>query len=269
MDTLKLNIPDMLGRQMKSGSLSHAYIISGPPGSGKKGLAETLAAAIVCSCDKDKPCKTCSHCRKAFAGIHPDIRCVTREKDKKEITVGQMREVRADAAVVPNEAAKKVYIIYEADNMGISAQNAILKLLEEPPSHAAFILTAENPAGLLPTVRSRCVEFSLLPPSRVNIDEDDGRAAEFMALLANGNRLGLTEFLFSLERMDKNDFAIFCRLIKRLSMDMLRGHYAGGESPITCGTLIRVIRIFEEAERYIDFNVGTGHITGLVLAELL
>ena len=180
-----------------------------------------------------------------------------------------MREVRADAAVVPNEAAKKVYIICEADNMGASAQNAILKLLEEPPSHAAFILTAENPAGLLSTVRSRCVEVSLLPPSGEDIGEDDGKAAEFMALLTNDNRFGLTAFLFSLERMDKNDFSILCRQIKRLSMDMLRGHYAGAESPITCETLLRVIRVFEDAERYIDFNVGTGHITGLVLAEVL
>lgn len=268
MDYFEPKIPDMLRRQMNSGSLSHAYILSGPPGSGTKPTAELLAAAIVCRKDTGKPCGLCRDCRKALTGIHPDIRTVAPEKDKTGITVGQIREMRADAAVVPNEAEKKVYLI-EADGMNGSAQNAMLKILEEPFSHAAFILTAENPASLLPTVRSRCIAVGLLPPCAEDDGEGDETAAGFMDLLAKDDRFGLAALLFSCERMDKNDFSALCRRIRRLAADMLRGHYEGKASPVPRETLVCVIRVFEDAGRYMDFNVGTGHITGLVLSELL
>lgn len=142
--------------------LSHAYILSGPAGSGKRTLAGLLAAALVCDRRGGAlPCLSCAGCRKAEGGIHPDI--VRVGDDGKDISVAQVRALRADAYIRPNEAERKVYILENAQTMNASAQNAMLKLLEEGPDYAAFLLLAENGSGVLETVRSRCEELELSP----------------------------------------------------------------------------------------------------------
>ncbi|MBU5435387.1 ATP-binding protein [Pseudoflavonifractor sp. MSJ-37] len=151
--------------QTERRGLSHAYIISGPKGSGRHTLAGILAAALVCSApDGDVPCGLCSGCRKAAGGIHPDIIQIVGE-DGKEINVAQIRAMRSDAYIRPNEAARKVYLLEEADRMKDSAQNAMLKVLEDGPPYAAFLLLAENAQLLLTTVRSRCEVLTLSPVS--------------------------------------------------------------------------------------------------------
>ena len=112
--------------------LSHAYILSGPAGSGKRTLAGLLAAALVCTGGGERPCLSCPGCRKALAGIHPDI--VRAGDDGKDISVAQVRQLRADAYIRPNEADRKIYILENAQTMNPSAQNAMLKLLEEGPA---------------------------------------------------------------------------------------------------------------------------------------
>ena len=150
-----------LTAQAAGRGLSHAYLISGPAGSGKKTLAGLLAAAYVCTADQGWPCGRCAACRKAANSIHPDIIWVG-EPDK-DITVAMVRQVRSDAYIRPNEAHRKVYIFPAAQRMNASAQNALLKLLEEGPAYAAFLLLADNAAALLPTIRSRCEGLSLSP----------------------------------------------------------------------------------------------------------
>ena len=142
--------------------LSHAYILSGPAGSGKRTLAGLLAAALVCDRRGGAlPCLSCAGCRKAEGGIHPDI--VRVGDDGKDISVAQVRALRADAYIRPNEAERKVYILENAQTMNASAQNAMLKLLEEGPAYAAFLLLSENAGGILETVRSRCETLTLDP----------------------------------------------------------------------------------------------------------
>ena len=147
----------------REGDLAHAYIVAGPAGSGRHTLAAQMAAALVCSAQPQlRPCGRCSHCRKAAGGIHPDI-TVIAGSGGKPITVDQVRALRTDAYVRPNEAERKVYLLERADRMNASAQNAMLKLLEEGPDYAAFLLLAENGSGVLETVRSRCEELELSP----------------------------------------------------------------------------------------------------------
>ena len=149
-------------RRLSSGrGLSHAYLLAGPAGCGKRTLAGLLSQALVCSGAGEVPCGACDHCRKAVAGVHPDILRVGN--DGKDITVSQVREVRSDAYIRPNEAGRKVYILENAQTMNGSAQNALLKLLEEGPAYAAFLLLSDNAGAMLPTVRSRCELLTLSP----------------------------------------------------------------------------------------------------------
>ena len=147
------------------GRLSHAYIISGAP-SEAFARAKVLACAMLCREGGTSPCGQCHECRKSLRGIHPDIIIVERPmgdkgQQKKEISVSQARELVSDASTLPNEAERKVYIIKDAGAMNTQAQNALLKLLEEPPSFVSFILVTENSSLILETVRSRCVCLSI------------------------------------------------------------------------------------------------------------
>ena len=148
-----------------SGGLGHAYILSGPRGCGKHTLAAILSKALVCSGSQVKPCGTCPDCKKAQAGIHPDIIITGPVEQGKQITVDQVRQLRADAYIRPNEAARKVYVVEQAEWLNDNAQNAMLKLLEDGPAYAAFLLLTENAGSLLTTVRSRCEELCLTPVS--------------------------------------------------------------------------------------------------------
>ena len=150
---LKDNLRAGIGR----GKVSHFYLISGPAGSGKRTLARLLSAAILCASD-EKPCMRCTACRKVMADTHPDMTTVT-DPDHKNVAVKIVRQIRDEMFVRPNEADRKIYIFPQ--ELGIEGQNALLKILEEPPSYGVFILLSDNPEKLLPTVRSRAVELRL------------------------------------------------------------------------------------------------------------
>jgi DNA polymerase-3 subunit delta' len=149
-----------LSKDITAGRFPHALLLEGPAGCGKMTLAHLLAGAAVCN-SLDKPCHTCAHCRKAAQNIHPDITEISVPEGKQVIPVNLIRELRQAAYVLPNEAAVKVVIVKEAHRMNAEAQNALLKILEEPPAHVLFILTCENRAMLLPTIRSRTQMITL------------------------------------------------------------------------------------------------------------
>ncbi len=244
-------------------ALSHAYIISGHAGNRRETLTLRIASAMVCKSDYDKPCGVCPHCEKAAKNIHPDIITVDREQDSREIYIDQMRAVRADAAILPNEAEKKVYIIKNADTMNTKAQNAMLKTLEEPPSHAAFILIVENAGALLPTVRSRCTEISLAPDENCYGSISDS-AGEFVETVIAGGKERLMEQIFSLEHYDKNDLSDYLLEVSRAASQRLR-NAEGTER----ARLIKLLRTIAATDEYAAFNVGSGHIAGLIMSELL
>ncbi len=150
-----------LHSSLSKGRISHFYLISGPAGSGKHTLARLLAAAILCR-GSGKPCRACEPCRKVMAGTHPDFITID-DPEKKTVPVDLIRQARADIYIQPNEADHKIYLFPRAQDMGIPSQNALLKVLEEPPAYGVFILLTDNPEKLLPTVRSRCTELALQP----------------------------------------------------------------------------------------------------------
>ena len=152
---LKQNLTESLAR----GHISHFYLISGPEGSGKHTLAKLLAAAILCG-DSRGPCMHCGVCRRVMADNHPDVITVA-DPEHKTVPVKLVREYREDAFIRPNESDYKIYLFPQ--ELGVEGQNALLKILEEPPAYGVFILLADNPEKLLVTVRSRCTELKLLP----------------------------------------------------------------------------------------------------------
>ena len=153
-ERLKENLRAGVGR----GRVSHFYLISGPAGSGKHTLAKLLSAAILCQ-GENKPCLSCNACRKVMNGNHPDCITVT-DPDHKTVAVDIVRDARADMYVMPNESDRKIYIFPQ--ELRTEGQNALLKILEEPPPYGVFILLTETAEKLLPTVRSRAVELRLL-----------------------------------------------------------------------------------------------------------
>ena len=154
-------IKDNLRRSLQRGRGSHFYLICGPEGSGRHTLARLLAAGLMCT-GQNQPCGGCEGCRKVLGDVHPDFITVD-DPEKKTVPVELIRQARADIYVQPNEGRRKIYLFPRAQDMAVPGQNALLKILEEPPVYGVFILLTDNPERLLPTVRSRCTELQLQP----------------------------------------------------------------------------------------------------------
>ena len=250
--------------------MAHAYILSSQDRGEALRHARVMAAAAVCEKGAGEPCGVCRHCRKAQAGIHPDIITVRRLADdkgrqKREITVDQIRQVSADAVVLPNEARRKVYIIEEADTMNVPAQNAALKLLEEPPAGAMFLLTVTNAGQLLPTVRSRCGEISL-NGERGEADEAIlALAREYIKTVAGGDRARLYAWCAKNENLDTAGAAAFLHCAEELIADMLCGRV--NSRGIPAGALLALSQLVERCTGYLRVNVGVKHIFGLLAVD--
>ena len=157
------NIIKYIESAVASDAVSHAYILNGERGSGKKLLANLFSMSLQCQnreADGDA-CGKCQSFRQAMSGNHPDIIRVTHEKPNT-ISVDDIRaQVNNDIVIKPYSSKYKIYIIADADLMTVQAQNALLKTLEEPPQYAVIMLLTENAEVLLPTIRSRCVMMKL------------------------------------------------------------------------------------------------------------
>ena len=150
---------------IRMNKVSHAYMINGEKGSGKKLLAGLFAQALQCEAGGTEPCMQCRSCKQAESLNQPDIIRITHEKPNT-ISVEDIREqLNGDIQIRPYSSPYKVYIIDEADKLSVQAQNALLKTIEEPPSYAVIFLLTENAGTLLPTIRSRCVLLDLKPVS--------------------------------------------------------------------------------------------------------
>lgn len=155
------NIIDYIRSAVQEDKVSHAYILNGEKGAGKKMLANLFATTLLCEKAGPDPCNECHSCRQAESGNHPDIIKVTHEKPNT-ISVDDIREqVNNTILIKPYQGPYKIYIIPQADMMSVQAQNALLKTIEEPPEYAVIMLLTENADTLLPTIASRCVMLKL------------------------------------------------------------------------------------------------------------
>ena len=259
-------VKEQLSRLEKERGLSHAYIISGPAGSGKHILARQLAAAMLCVSSGEKPCGRCAPCLKVQKGLHPDVSVIVGPEAGKPIAVDQVRALRADAWIRPNEGERKIYILEGADQMNASAQNALLKLLEEGPRFAAFLLLARNAGALLETVRSRCEELALIPAGRPdnaggNLEQTAlvGRMAD---ALEGAGELELLEV--SMEFAGKRSREEFVLLLNALEEELCaRTARSGGRR-----RLLRAVELVKTLRGAARLNVSDGQLSGWLCAGM-
>ncbi len=205
-----------LRRDIAQGTISHAYLIEGGEGFGKKTLAKLICLALSCH-ENDAPCMSCPRCRKILTDQTPDVITVLPEKGKVQLGVEIIRNMRDSVVFAPNDLERKFYIIPDASAMTVESQNALLKTLEEPPPCVMFLLLTENAENLLPTIRSRAPALRLEPLSNEQIaawlteNSDEARAlrerepkAFGVAVRRSGGSLGRAIKLCTPESAEKN-----------------------------------------------------------------
>ena len=181
------------GRPVAPGTLTHAWLFTGPPGSGRSVAARAFAAALQCVSDGEPGCGVCSGCHTTLTRSHPDVRAVVPEG--LSISVSEMRAVVATAARMPALGRWQVVLIEDADRLTEQASNALLKAVEEPPARTVFLLCAPSthPDDVAVTIRSRCrlVPLRIPPPeavagilSRSGVDE---QTAQWAAAAGQGH----------------------------------------------------------------------------------
>lgn len=188
------SIRPTVDEMIKSSRLPHAILIDGGNAEERDELAMYISSAFVC--EEAVPCGICRNCQKIKSGSHPDILIVDPEAlNEKTFKIGTVRDVITDAYILPNEADHKVYILKNADKMNVQAQNALLKLIEEPPAYARFILLCYSRASLLETIMSRVTPFNLGVSNHTLTDESMQKADELADKLAK-SLAGIAEVEF-------------------------------------------------------------------------
>lgn len=165
---------------LKSGHLSHAYILEGMNGVGRRTLLNEFLKALFCTENRDENgavtgegCGKCVACATVTDGNHPDVRRIKPLADKKMLSVSQLREeLVRDISIRPYTSDYKVYVIENAETMTPESQNAILKTIEEPPAYGLIFLITESASSMLPTILSRCVRLSFQPLSPKTVHDE-------------------------------------------------------------------------------------------------
>ena len=165
---------DMLKKHVIHGTTRHAYLFSGPPGLGRRTLALRFAQAVNCQTPVSAgiPCGTCRDCKQIEAMQHADLSIVQADSEGGTLKVDQIREVRKSITYKPYQSKYRVALFLRFQEANDNAANALLKTLEEAPSYAVLILTADNPEQLLPTILSRCEVLRLRPLKIEDVKKD-------------------------------------------------------------------------------------------------
>ena len=196
-------IKEHFQKAIENHKVSHAYILTGEAGTGRKSFANAFSMALLCEKGGKEPCMVCHSCKQVLSGNHPDLIYVTHEKPNS-IGVDDIREQINDTIMIrPYSSYYKVYVVDEAEKMTVQAQNALLKTIEEPPAYAVIILITTNQEAFLPTILSRCVQLKLKPLKDFTVKSYlvqhlgvGEKEAEIAAAFARGN-LGKAIYLAS------------------------------------------------------------------------
>jgi len=188
-----------------SQEMTHAWLFTGPPGSGRSSAAVAFAQALICP---NQGCATCNECRSASAGSHPDVEIIRTEG--LSIKVEEIRELLTRVAWAPSMGGWRVVVMEDADRLTESAANALLKAIEEPGTRTVWLLCAPTLHDVLPTIRSRCRHIQLHTPSDeavtqvlINRDGISPAMAQFAARVSQGH-IGRAKYLATHENVRSN-----------------------------------------------------------------
>lgn len=285
-----ISFDSLPGNRTLKESLQHALaeripqtiLLSGDDSAGLETLSAVLAAGILCETAGKRPCGMCLSCRKVEGGIHPDLTVV--DEGENEIKVDAARRIKAENAIVPGDGDRRVTVIRHAQNLNPAAQNALLKELEEPPSYAFFILTAEQPDALLETVRSRCAKFALEPPQAV-LSDDEAAAllAPYLAAVAAGREEQMMQAAVGLEKTPRRQLLGLLALLQAALRDavlaangltvaplvpQLREQTAALSRTVTAARLLRVHDFVDELTERVSRNAGAAAMTCALTADV-
>ena len=237
-------VKDHLQKAIEYHKVSHAYILSGEEGMGKKTLAEAFAMTLLCERSEKEPCMQCHACKQMMSGNHPDVIRVTHEKPGS-IGVDDIRtQINDTVYIKPYSSSYKIYLVDEAEKMTPQAQNALLKTIEEPPAYAVIILMTTNQELFLPTILSRCIQLKLRPLKDSQVSDylrgimgiPEEKADVFAAFargnlgkaihLASSEEFGLLyrQILNLLKNLKEMDISMLLDSIKKLQEDQLDLH---------------------------------------------
>lgn len=291
---------ETLAAFVNGGRFPHALLLEGPEGSGRRTFAREIAAALFCR-GEHKPCGSCNQCRKVLERNHPDVEYYGGDGSRRSFHIDTIRQLRQNAWLLPGEAPCRVCVLCGAENMTDQAQNALLKILEEPPEHTVFILTAENRAMLLPTILSRVQTIRLesltpaeiLPVLRERCPNQPGEKLEWAAetadtigqalalladeslqkhaqlaqrmleLLCNGSEYDLLTAVEPVSRK-REDLLEVCTQLRQLLTAELTRAASGGESRFSTRRITRMLEALDDLLPRVQQNGNT-----LLLSTLL
>ena len=243
---------------ISSGRIPHAIMIEGESQKSNLDLANYIATAAVCESD-NAPCGVCKNCHLASIASHPDITSIATLDGKKFLSVDQIRELRADAFVKPHSALYRAFIIEEAHRMNPQAQNALLKVLEEPPKNVIFILLVPSKTMLLDTIISRCVLLSLSQSTRDDNEFTDA-ANQFIDTLLLGSEYDLLKLLTGFEK-NRADMEEFFKVLALCVAERLK----------SSSSYARVLnQLFDDTKYYLDLlstNINLSLLTSLAVSR--
>lgn len=291
---------ETLAAFVNGGRFPHALLLEGPEGSGRRTFAREIAAALFCR-GEHKPCGSCNQCRKVLERNHPDVEYYGGDGSRRSFHIDTIRQLRQNAWLLPGEAPCRVCVLCGAENMTDQAQNALLKILEEPPEHTVFILTGENRAMLLPTILSRVQTIRLepltpaeiLPVLRERCPDQPGEKLEWAAetadtigqalalladeslqkhaqlaqrmleLLCNGSEYDLLTAVEPVSRK-REDLLEVCTQLRQLLTAELTRAASGGESRFSTRRITRMLEALDDLLPRVQQNGNT-----LLLSTLL
>lgn len=280
LDDLKLgeNLNKIFAPLITARKFPHAILLDGGSEELRSELSLILSASMICE-GALKPCGECGACKKALDNKHPDIITIKGEKKgNKSIHISAIRELRSAAYILPNEADKKIFIIEYAEQMNIEAQNAFLKILEEPPEFVNFILLCESKSPLLETVQSRVTAYNLgaaQDEGAINSNDEVYQTAEKIVLaLCENNEFSVVKACADFEKNKDLLKSVFPCLKDMFRRSLLYANgYSETDNPDKCVKKAAqclseqsLIKMIEQTEKLIalkDKNVNNNLLIAL------
>lgn len=270
MECFEQLLRDLLSR-VNNNSVPHAIIIESPKCDELVSVVNKFLKGMVCTSDGEKPCGKCTACKKVDNSQHPDIMMPTGSGVTKSFSVDTIRGIRSEAYIVPNEAKCKIYLFWDADKFTIQAQNAFLKLMEEPPKNVFFVILVESSLSLLPTILSRATLFQV---NLIANQTDNSKAHEIADKIVKAANKPIEADLMLLGAEVTYDKQLFSDVI-----DEMVSIYGCVLKEIACDVknvpcvlnvekVIAVLEILNESKRCLNRNVNHALLVVWMLSQI-